>query len=114
MPTEEQWLTLHRVCLDTIRGSIANLSDGGMAARPLPNGKSIGGEVNHVISAEIYWLREMNIEPAFHEIPEEAWTQASFTTEVEKMDEQYQQILTEKGLDSHILFGLGRVCQHAL
>ena len=114
MPTEEQWLQLHKVCLDTIRGAIAGLPDEEMAAKPLPSGKSIGGELNHVIGAEIYWLREVNIEPAFQELGKDAWTESDFVGELEKTQRQYQDILREQGLEANILFGLGRVCLHAL
>ncbi len=114
MPIDQQWLELHKVCLDTVRGVITGLKDEKLAAQPLPDGKSVGGEVNHVIAAEVYWLREVNIEPTFHEIGDDSCSESELLAELDKIERQYQSILREKGLVPDILFGLGRVCQHAL
>ena len=114
MPMEQQWLELHRACLDTVRSVFAGLPDEKVAAKPLPDGKSVGGEANHVIGAEVYWLREVNIEPTFREITDGSCGEATLTAEFDKIERQYEAILAEKGLDPNILFDLGRVCQHAL
>jgi len=112
--TAEQWLELHTVCLDTVRGAIAGLPSAAMAVTPWPNGDSIGEQVNHVIGAELYWLGEVGIQPAFTEIAPPDWTEAAFVAEFSKIERQYRSILAAKGLDADILFGLGRVSQHAL
>ena len=77
-------------------------------------GASIGDQVNHVIQAEGYWLREVQIEPNFQTFQTRDWTELNFLTQFDKIERQYQEILEEKGLDADVLFGLGRVCQHAL
>jgi hypothetical protein len=46
MVTEEQWLELHKVCLDTVRSAIRGLSGEGLAAKPLPHDDSIGEQAN--------------------------------------------------------------------
>jgi hypothetical protein len=114
MLTKEQWLYLHEVCLDTVRGAIAGLAADKLAAQPFSNGQSVGAEVNHVIGAEIYWLREVKIEPAFREVALAGWSEAALVDELNKIQHQYQEILGARGLDSDVLFGLGRVSQHAL
>ena len=114
MPTEQQWLELHRVCLDTVRGVITGLEDEQLVAQPVPDCKSISSETNHLIGAEVYWLREVSIEPAFHEIEDGPCSGFALAAELDKIERQYQEILGAKGLDRDILFGLGRVCQHAL
>jgi hypothetical protein len=114
MITKEKWLQLHEVCLDTVRGAIAGLAVGKLAAQPFSNGQSAGAEVNHVIGAEIYWLREVKIEPAFREVALAGWSEAAFVDELNKIQRQYQEILGARGLDPDVLFGLGRVSQHAL
>ncbi len=114
MVTKEHWLELHGVCLDTVRSVIQGLSGDTLRAKPLPQDDSIGEQANHVIGAEIYWLREVHIEPAFRRIQPQDWTEAKFLDEFAKIEQQYGHILNEKGLDRDILFGLARVCQHAL
>jgi len=114
MVTKEQWLELHKVCLDTVRSAIQGLSKEGLEAKPLPDDDSIGEQANHVIGAESYWLREVHIEPAFRRLEPQGWTEAKFLDGFSKIERQYAQILDEKGLDPDILFGLSRVCQHAL
>ena len=114
MIPKEQWLTMHKVCLDTIRSVIKGLSDVKMPAKPVPGGDSIGDQVNHVIQAEGYWLREVQVEPNFQTFQTPDWTELNFLNEFDKIERQYQEILEQKGLDTDVLFGLGRVCQHAL
>ena len=77
-------------------------------------GSSIGREVAHLIGVEAYWLREVRIEPTFSRPSAEEWSQATFERALDQIQSQYEDILTEKGLDRGVLFGLGRVCQHAL
>ena len=112
--TVEKWLELHTVCLDTVRGAIAGLPEATMGANPWPGGDSIGEQVNHVVGAEMYWLREVGIEPAFGQPAPPDRTEAAFVAEFAKTERQYQGILAAKGLNRNILFGLARVCQHAL
>ena len=42
MVTRDQWLELHRLCLDTIRAGIAGVPDDQMVAEPLLGDGSIG------------------------------------------------------------------------
>ncbi len=67
-----------------------------------------------MIGAEMYWLREVHIEPAFGRVEPQGWTEAKFLDEFAKIERQYERLLDERGLDHDILFGLARVCQHAL
>lgn len=114
MATKTQWLALHTVCLDTIRSMIEGISGDTLSAKVAPGDRSVGQEVNHVIQAEAYWLREVGIGPQFACISEEQWTETGFLDELKKIEDQYVSILDEKGLDPDILFGLSRVCHHAL
>jgi len=114
MTTKEQWLALHGVCLDAIRSAMEGISDEALAATVQPGDRSVGAEVNHVIQAEQYWLREVGIEPAFGTVPDGERSEARFRDALAGIEAQYATILDEKGLDRDILFGLGRVCQHAL
>ncbi|MBU0676519.1 MAG: hypothetical protein KJ626_00245 [Verrucomicrobia bacterium] len=59
------------------------------------------------------WLREVQIEPRFTP-PKEKWTVRVFCNVLHQIDEQYRDILEKKPNDADILFGLSRVCQHAL
>ena len=61
MVPREQWLELHKVCLDTVRSAIRGLSGEGLAAKPLPNDDSIGEQANHVVGAESYWRRKVHM-----------------------------------------------------
>ena len=114
MIPKEQWLAMHKVCLDTIRSAIQDLQDDKMLANSVQNGDSIGDQLNHVIQAECYWLREVQIKPNFQMLQTQDWTKLNFLNQFDKIERQYQEILDEKGLDADVLFGLGRVCQHAL
>ena len=77
-------------------------------------GTCIGEEVAQIIGVEAYWLTEVQIEPGFGRPPRKNWTEAAFNSALDRIQERYETILAEKGLQKDILFGLGRVCQHAL
>jgi len=114
MVTRDQWLELHRLCLDTIRAGIAGVPDDQMVAEPLLGDGSIGDQANHVIGAEVYWLREVRFEPEFRTLDRRSWTEAGFREQFAKIERQYEGLLGDRGLDRDLLFGLSRVCQHAL
>ena len=114
MIPKEQWLTLHRICLDAVRSVIKDMPDDEMSAQPAPSGDLIGDQLSHIIGCECYWLTEVGIEPRFGPLQREDWTASGFLDEFDKIERQYEDILEEKGLDADVLFGLGRVCQHAL
>ena len=110
----EQWLELHRLCLDTVRAVLADLSKEHLPEKVAPMGSCIGEEVAHLIDAEAYWLGEVQVKPEFSRPPSEEWSQAGFESALAQIESQYAGVLAEKGLNRDVLFGLGRVCQHAL
>jgi len=114
MPTKKQWPALHIVCLDTIRAALERISGETLSVKVAPGEKSVGGEIDHVVRAEAYWLREVGIAPQFSCLSEEQWAETAFLDELKKIEDQYVDILDEKGLDADVLFGLSRVCHHAL
>lgn len=114
MPTAQQWLTLHTLGLDTVRAAIEGLAGDQLRQEVAGFGTSLGTEAEHVIGAEVYWLREVRIEPRFKPPAREAWSEAASIGVYAQIEEQYRSILAERGLEKNILFGLGRVCQHAL
>ena len=86
MIPKEQWLTMHKVCLDTLRNAIQDLPDDKMLANSVQNGDSIGDQVNHVIQAEGYWLREVQIKPDFQMLQTPDWTKLNFLNEFDKIE----------------------------
>ena len=110
----EHWLTLHKLCLDTVRGAIAGLSDEQMAAPSVTGDDPIGEQLSHLIGVEAYWLREVQVDPMFDRFGREAWTESRFLEEFTNIEVQYGEVLAERGSDKGVLWGLGRVCQHAL
>ena len=113
MISKEQWLNLRRMSIETVKDGIRDLKIDELKKGIFDN-ESIGSEVNHIIGAEIYWLREVNIDPKFYEMKKDEWSEKSFCKILDEIEIQYKTILEEKGLNKDILFGLGRVCQHAL
>jgi len=125
--TMNQWLELHKRSLDVIRGAIAGLTQEqleweqpmlkGQVGEPScgePRPYSIANLVAHVIGAEIYWLREVSIQPEFKGPPPKGWTVKQLQQTLDQAEKQYEKILAERPNDPDILFGLGRVCQHNL
>jgi hypothetical protein len=110
----EQWLQLRRLCVDTVRAVLADIPTELLLKDVPPMGSSIGGEIAHLLGAEAYWLQEVAIEPRFARPSSEEWSQAVFDRAFDQIQEQYEKVLAERGLDRGVLFGLGRVCQHAL
>jgi hypothetical protein len=114
MTSKEQWIQLHTVCLDTVRSAIQGITPARLKTVVSDTLEPVGEILNHIIGAEIYWLKEVKITPLFSEVDESAWKESAFLDEFAKIEQQYSDILREKGLDKDILFGLGRACQHAL
>ena len=112
--TTEQWMELHKYCLDTVRVILEGLADDQLVANVPTVEQSIGGLVCHIIDAEFYWLREVGIEPQFSSLPEKDRSVPRLLGILNKIEEQYQDILSRRPNDQDVLFGLGRVCQHAL
>lgn len=110
----EQWLTLHRLCFDTVRAAIGGLTAEQLAAGPAFGDDSIGEQLSHMIGVEAYWLREVGIEPAFSRFGRDPWSEARFVEEFAKIEAQYAAVLGERGPAKDVVWGLGRVCQHAL
>ena len=110
----EQWLTLHKLCLDTVRGAIAGVAGAHLVAESVAGDDTIGEQLSHLIGVEAYWLREVQIDPRFDRFGREAWSETRFLEEFVKIEARYKEVLEEKGLDKGVLWGLGRVCQHAL
>ena len=113
MISKEQWLNLRKMSIETVKDGIRDLKIDELK-KGIFDKESIGSEVNHIIAAEIYWLREVNINPEFYEVRKDEWGEKSFCKILDEIEIQYKTILAEKGLNKDILFGLGRVCQHAL
>ena len=114
MPKAEQWLQLRSLCVDTVRAVLNDVPTELLLKEVSVMGSSIGGEVAHLIDAEAYWLREVRIEPKFTGPSSGEWSQSVFECAFDQVQEQYEEILAERGPDRDVLFGLGRVCQHAL
>lgn len=114
MIPNEHWLTLHKLCLDTIRCAIQGLPDDQMTAEPISGDVSIGEQLSHLVGVEAYWLREVQIEPKFTRPAREAWTEGNFLAVFEEIERQYEEVLGTREGDPDVLFGLGRACQHAL
>jgi len=112
--TAQQWLELHRLSLDTVRAVLDGLTERQLLVQEPTFGQSVGSEVEHIIGAETYWLREVHIEPAFSCAPREEWSVGGFLRTLELVEKQYAEILRARPGDADVLFGLGRVCQHAL
>ena len=113
MISKEQWLDLRRMSIETVKDGIRDLKINELKKRIFDK-ESIGSEVNHIITAEIYWLREVDIDPNFYEMKKDKWSEQSFCKMLDEIEIQCKAILAEKGLNKDVLFGLGRVCQHAL
>jgi len=114
MPIINQWLDLHTVCLDTVREALRGIAPELLTTEMPAFDGSIGEDAAHLIGCEAYWLREVEIAPQFSRPPREAWSAEEFIRIFAAIEAQYREILTERGLEPNILFGLGRVCQHAL
>ncbi len=112
--TTEEWIGLHKCCLDSVRVVIEGLADEQLVANVPTVEQSIGGLVCHIIDAEFYWLREVGIEPQFSSPPEKDRSVPRLLVILDKIEEQYQDILSQRPNEQDVLFGLGRVCQHAL
>ena len=114
MPKPEQWLELHRLCLDTLRAALEGIPENLLSKRVVALEISIGDEIAHVIGCEAYWLREVGIVPKFSAPPPDDRSGIASIQALDRIDEQYKEILIDRDLNENILFGLGRVCQHAL
>ena len=112
--TGEQWSELHRRCLNTLRAVLDGLSDAHLVAVDSALDDSIANTLGHIVGVEAYWLREVEIEPRFERPGKGEQTVAVFREALDRIDEQYADVLAKTPDDPNILFGLSRVCQHAL
>ena len=112
--SKEQWLNLRKMSIETVKDGIRDLKIDELK-KGIFDKESIGSEVNHIIAAEIYWLREVDIDTNFYEIKKkDKWSEQSFCKMSDEIEIQYKAILAEKRLNKDVLFGLGRVYQHTL
>ncbi len=112
--TSEQWLELHKRALETVRASIRGLDQEKLLWKEPRSQKSIASEVAHICGAEAYWLREASIAPRFATPSQNTWSVQVFQDVLDRIQKRYHEVLAERADDADILFGLGRVCQHAL
>ena len=126
-PTPVQWLEYHKRTLDTTRCVLRDLpSEQLLWLQPgtedeteerdcgEPRPFCIAGVIKHICDAERYWLREVQIEPAFASPQQSEWRVDAFQEALDKIEKQYHEVLSAKPDDPDILFGLSRVCQHNL
>ena len=112
--TGEQWSELHRRCLNTLRAVLDGLSDAHLVAMDPALDDSVVNTLGHIVGVEAYWLREVEIAPRFERPGKGEQSVGVFRDTLDLIEEQYADALAETPDDPNILFGLSRVCQHAL
>jgi len=125
--TKDQWLELHRRTLDCIRAVIRGISSEMLLWEPeTTKGKTketscheprpfcIGAIIAHLCDTDVHWLDEVGMIAKFA-APRQADRNARmFETILDLIEQQYREVLTASPKDRHVLFGMGRVCQHNL
>ena len=125
--TKDQWLELHRRTLDCVRSAILDLSSEKLLWAPEttrgdtkevacdePRPFCIGAIVAHLCETEMHRLGEVNIRANFAAPRQSDWSAQTFGQILGRIEEQYYDVLDKWPKDKHVLFGLGRVCQHDL
>ena len=125
--TKEQWLELHKRTLDCVRAALLGLSSEELLWEPettkgetkelaseVPRPFCIAAIVAHLCAVEMDWLSEVQIQSTFGAPRQADWNPETLSAILTLIEEQYHEILEKWNKDRHVLFGLGRVCQHNL
>ena len=125
--TKDQWLELHRRTLDCVRSAILDLSSEKLLWEPEttrgkiteatcqePRPFCIAGILAHLCETEMHRLGEVKIRPNFAAPRQTDWNSQTFGGILDLIEAEYYDVLEQRPKDPHVLFGLGRVCQHNL
>jgi hypothetical protein len=125
--TNDQWLELHKRTLDCVRAALLDLSSEKLLWEPEatsgateervcqePRPFCIGAIVAHLCGAEMLRLGEVNIQATFAAPRPSDWNPQTFGRVLDLIQQEYYAVLEKRPKDKHILFGLGRMCQHNL
>ena len=110
----ERWLEIHRRALDAVRATVNGLDQETLRWKAPGTGMSIAGDVSHICDAERYWMREVGFQPDLPKVSEENATLEELVAALDAAEKEHERLLRERPGDKDVLFGLGRVCQHAL
>lgn len=112
--TTEQWLAIHKQVLDTVRGAIEGLDEEVLRWQAPGTGMSITGDVSHICDAERYWMGEVGFQADLPRIPVDSATLDELLSGLNAAERAHERLLRERPGDSDVLYGLGRVCLHAV
>ncbi len=112
--TTDRWIEIHARVLDAVRAALEGLDDETLRQQCPHTGISIIKDVEHICGAEIYWMREVQFEPAIPGFSMTTATLGELLTAVDALEAEHARLIHERPGDKDVLFGLGRVCQHAL
>jgi len=110
----ERWLEIHKRALDAVRAAIDGLDQQTVHWKAPGTGTSIASDVSHICDAERYWMREVGFEPDLPTLSVEEATLDELTAALNAAEAEHGRLLRDRPADKNVLFGLGRVCQHAL
>jgi hypothetical protein len=125
--TKDQWLELHWRTLDCVRAVIRDLPPEKLLWEPgttqgsteesschEPRPFCIGAIVTHLCEVAAHRLGEMHLRPNFAAPAPGDWNARTLAGILDRVEDQYRDILAQTPKDRHVLFGLGRLCQHNL
>ncbi len=112
--TMDRWTEIHTRALDAVRAAIDGLDGETIRWKCPQTGMSIAGDVEHVCGAEVYWMREVQFQPNIPPFDVATATPAQLLEALNAAEGEHARLLRERPEDKDVLFGLGRVCQHAL
>ena len=109
----EEWVRIHERVLDCVRAAIDGLSDEELHWKAPGTGMSIAGDVSHICDAERYWMGEVGFQS---DVPRVGETSAmpELVAALDAAEAAHERLLGERPGDGDVLYGLGRVCLHAL
>jgi hypothetical protein len=112
--TTEEWVGLHRRCLDAVRAAIEGLDAEQIRWAPVPGVPPIAAEVIHLRNAEDYWMREVGFDPRLQPFPADKATPDGLASLLDEAERAHERLLRQRPDDPDVQFGFARACHHAL
>jgi len=112
--TDAKLLEVHEQGLNMVRAAVRGLDAEALCWREPDTGKTIAGEVVHVCEAEQFWLRDAGIEPQLDVPSEEPSSVEELLAGLDRAQQRFTDLLSEKPGDHDLRWRVCRVSQHAL
>ena len=111
--TSEEWARIHKGVLDSVRAALDGLDDETLGWSVPGTEMSIAREAAHICNSERSWLLRAGFPSDVPELAKDCGAQ-DILQGLDSVESAYASLLRERPDDLDMLYGLARVCLHAI